>query len=50
MDDTCTTIHVRHATTDQYTRALPTRGHTLHVCIVYGRPVNILRARAGRYT
>ena len=26
-DDTCTTVHVRHATTDRNTRALPTRGH-----------------------
>ena len=26
-DDTCATVHVRHATTDRNTRALPTRGH-----------------------
>ena len=26
-DDTCATLHVRHATTDRNTRALPTRGH-----------------------
>ena len=26
-DDTCATVHVRHATTDPNTRALPTRGH-----------------------
>ena len=26
-DDTCATVHVRHATTDRSTRALPTRGH-----------------------
>ena len=26
-DDTCTTVHVRRATTDRNTRALPTRGH-----------------------
>ena len=27
MDDTCANVHVRHATTDRNTRALPTRGH-----------------------
>ena len=26
-NDTCATVHVRHATTDRSTRALPTRGH-----------------------
>ena len=26
-DDTCAAVHVRHATTDRNTRALPTRGH-----------------------
>ena len=83
-NDTCATVHVRHATTDRSTRVLSTRRHArprvhladrritnlrarrslhystcarplhvgtpAHVCTVYGRPVNNLRARAGRYT
>ena len=43
-DDTCATVHVRHATTDRNTLALPTRGHTRPRVHCAGRPVNNLRA------
>ena len=50
-DDTCATLHVRHAMTDRNTRALLTRGHALPRVHCADRRITILRAhRSLRYS
>ena len=44
-DDTCATLHVRYATTDRGTRALPTRGHVRPRVHLANRRITNLCAR-----
>ena len=48
-DDTCATVHVRHATADRSSRALPTRGHARPRVHRAGRQINNCRARSKLY-
>ena len=48
-DDTCATVHVRHTTADQSTRALPTRGHARPCVHCAGRQITNLCARRSLY-
>ena len=49
MYDTCATVHVRHATTDRSTPALPTRGHARPRVHLADRRVTNLCARRSLY-